>query len=414
MSTDNPSDPQGNRGRRRPGPTIDLEATEVGGPSGQQGDEMNQKPFRRAFIAWLPPGVPWALIGAGAAGALVAFVLFLFAGLFASKESGTGPLEDRLARLERQVSDLAKRPPPATVDPKTVDDLAGRLAKLETAFANQRPPNLDQALLNRLASLEGQLKALDERVIVVTRRTDDIDTVARDARQRADANATAIAELARKVAALGPGGADRQEVAALAGRIATIEQSVKAIQAELAKRGTGDAPDRAARLAVASAALSAAVERGDLFAAELAAAKALAPEPKALAALDGFAAAGVPTAPSLARELLALMPQLTQASGGAARDSGIFDRLQAGAEKLVRVRPLDTVTGDDAAAVLARVEINATKGDIAGALAELAKLPDAARAPAQAWIAKAGARNAALATSRSFATAAFAALGKMP
>jgi len=49
-----------------------------------------------------------------------------------------------------------------------------------------------------------------------------------------------------------------------------------------------------------------------------------------------------------------------------------------------------------------------------GALAELAKLPAPARTAAQAWIAKAQARLAAVAASRRFAADAFAALGKTP
>ncbi len=53
--------------------------------------------------------------------------------------------------------------------------------------------------------------------------------------------------------------------------------------------------------------------------------------------------------------------------------------------------------------VLARIEVGGGQADIAGALADLAKLPAAARAPAQAWIAKAKARQQALAAARAFA-----------
>ena len=69
----------------------------------------------------------------------------------------------------------------------------------------------------------------------------------------------------------------------------------------------------------------------------------------------------------------------------------------------MRIRPVDAPPGDDAAAVLARLEIDAAKADIAAALADLGKLPDATRAPAQAWIAKANARQAALAAARQYA-----------
>jgi len=51
-------------------------------------------------------------------------------------------------------------------------------------------------------------------------------------------------------------------------------------------------------------------------------------------------------------------------------------------------------------------------GDLAGALTEFGNLPETVRAPAQGWIAKAQARTAALAASRTFAADALAALAK--
>jgi len=62
--------------------------------------------------------------------------------------------------------------------------------------------------------------------------------------------------------------------------------------------------------------------------------------------------------------------------------------------------------------VLARIELAAAHNDINGALADLAKLSDAARAPAQAWISKATERQTALAAARAFALDAARALGQ--
>ena len=73
---------------------------------------------------------------------------------------------------------------------------------------------------------------------------------------------------------------------------------------------------------------------------------------------------------------------MLRAAGAPPRDGGFLERLQANAEKLVRIRPVDEEPrGDDRAAMLARVEQRAAQGNIAGALAELAKLPAEARAP---------------------------------
>src|SRR5262249_12270520 len=132
------------------------------------------------------------------------------------------------------------------------------------------------------------------------------------------------------------------------------------------------------------------------------------------APLGRFAGPGVRSAASPGNDLVTLIPALTQAAGLAPRDANFLERLQAGAERLVRIRPLDAVPGDDPAAVLTRIEIRAREADVAGALAELAKLPAEAQAPAKAWIAKAQARIAALTASRRFAGDALAALPKAP
>jgi hypothetical protein len=108
---------------------------------------------------------------------------------------------------------------------------------------------------------------------------------------------------------------------------------------------------------------------------------------------------------------MALVPALLQGPR-TPRDAGFLDRLQASAEKLVRVRPVEEVPGDEPAAVVARIEVRAAQLDLAGALAELAKLPPPLRAPAQAWIAKAQAREAAVDAAQKFAADAVAALAK--
>ena len=74
------------------------------------------------------------------------------------------------------------------------------------------------------------------------------------------------------------------EIEALTNRIAALERAAKAMEAQLAGRA-GDGADRSLRLVVVASTLNAAVERGTPFAAELGAAKAIAPDPKLLAAI---------------------------------------------------------------------------------------------------------------------------------
>ena len=103
--------------------------------------------------------------------------------------------------------ELAERPAPAQSDPAAVTALTGRLAKVESALAGSRPPpSADPALANRIATIEGEVKSSGEIVAILSRRTDDTATLARETRQRADVNAAAIAELGLKVARLGLAG----------------------------------------------------------------------------------------------------------------------------------------------------------------------------------------------------------------
>jgi hypothetical protein len=129
--------------------------------------------------------------------------------------------------------------------------------------------------------------------------------------------------------------------------------------------------------------------------------------------LDEFAAKGVPNAAKLSGELLTLVPKLTPAAppDNATTGSGIVERLQAGAAKLVRIERTDTA-GNDRGAVVARVTAAALRNDSNEARRELKSLQPADRAVAQSWLERADARDAALAASRQFAADAMAAFAK--
>jgi hypothetical protein len=136
-------------------------------------------------------------------------------------------------------------------------------------------------------------------------------------------------------------------------------------------------------------------------------AKSLSSDPDALKPLDEFAASGVPKPAHLSRELLTLVPKLSPPARTGS-NGGIVDRLQEGASRLVRIERTDA-TGNDRDAVIARVTAAALHNEVDEARRELMTLAPADRAPAQSWIAKADARDAALAASHKFAADAMAA-----
>jgi hypothetical protein len=158
-----------------------------------------------------------------------------------------------------------------------------------------------------------------------------------------------------------------------------------------------------ARLALMAAALRDAVERGAPYKDELAQAKALGADDAALAPLAALAASGVPSQQALARALNDLMPALIKAAGVQDTPGGFLERLQANASSLVRINPVNAPLGDKPSDVLARLEVDAAHADIAAAVNDIGKLPEAAQQKAVDWLGKANARQKALAAARSFA-----------
>ena len=258
-----------------------------------------------------------------------------------------------------------------------------------------------------MAAAEAATKSLSDSLAALTHRVDDAAAAAQNALAQAKSASTA-ADAAKSA---GQAGVARSDLDALAARIAPLESTVKTLADDI-KHETATADDRAARLTVAAEALRAAVERGAPYQAELAAVKSLGADQSATAPLEPFAAAGVPSAAALAHELASLTPALQQAAEPASSNNSFLGRLENNAQRLVEITPVDAPPGDDPASVVTRISVDAAHADIAAALADIAKLPDAAKPLAAAWVEKAQARNAAIAASRKLAADALAALSK--
>jgi hypothetical protein len=289
----------------------------------------------------------------------------------------------------------AVSPAAPQINASAVDDLAARVAGLEAKLAK---PVTDPAQSARIDALEKSLAAMRGDVASLHAQSEKLAADVRNAKS-APGPSVAAADLS-----------------ALNERIDQIEQASRNQGAEIAREGAKTAEAKPAddlplRRVVAAALLDVAVQQGHPFAAALATAKSLSPNPDALKPLDAFAASGVPNAPALSRELLTLVPKLSPPAESSTSGTGIIDRLQAGASKLVRIERTDA-TGNDRSAIVARVTAAALRNDFAEARRELNTLSPADRAPAQAWLDKADARDAALAASRQLAADAMTVLAK--
>ena len=320
-----------------------------------------------------------------------------------------GKIEELSARISR----LESAPPPAP-DPAKSDDaaavkeLSARLARVEASLAAIPPPPApDPTLANRLAEVEAAMKPIADEVAELDRRNSDNATSVQETRERAEAVAKAMADVNRADADQDKlHQSTKAELAGLNGRLDAVETLAKAIRDQVAE-AAAPKTDESLRYALVAAGLRFALERGEPFTAELAAAKAVGVDPAMLAGVAPFAAAGVPNQQELFRELTGLVPEMLKVSGPAAPAAGYLDRLQAHAEKLVRIRPAGDRTGDDPATVIGRIDRDMARRDLAGVLAELDKLPAPAQAIAEPWRKKALARQAASAASAQLVAASF-------
>src|SRR5689334_11728376 len=304
-----PAEPS--RPRREP-PTIDLTATDVSdAPTAEakESKEAEQAAAEPALEAAGPsepnpkPISPWAI--APISGAVAATLVI-----------GVGWMLGWPA---------VQTPAPAPqFNAAAIDDLTARIAGLESKASKPATAVADPAAAARLEGIEKSVAALRNELATTRAQADRLASAVNDikAQPRGDGSTPAAVDLSP-----------------LNERLAQIERAAKAQETEIAAvksaaekaADTKPADDAALRRVVASSLLDVAVRHGDPFAAQLAAAKSLAPNADALKALDTFAASGVPSAPALCRELVAIVPKLAPpAADTESAGSGIVDRLKAG------------------------------------------------------------------------------------
>ena len=389
MVDDRPEDgapAEAGRPKREP-PTIDLKATDVTEAPTAEAEEAGHAAAEPAPETDSPPPSqpvsPWAIAPISGA---VAAALVIGVGWVLGWPAVQAPA------------------PAPQLNASAIDDLTARIAGLESKTSKPAAPVADPAAAARIEQIEKSVTALRSELTAARTQSDRLASAVNELKaQPRDGSAPAAAPV---------------DLAPLNERLAQIERAAKAQESEIAALKTAEAKaanakpadDVALRRVVAASLLDVSVRHGDPFAAELAAAKPLAASADALKPLEAFAASGVPSAPALCRELVAIVPKLAPPAPAAeTTGSGIVDRLQAGAAKLVRIQRADA-TGTDRASVVARVTAAALRNDLNEARRELVTLPPADRAAAQAWLDKVDARDAALAASRKFAADAMTAL----
>ena len=404
MVDDRPEDngPLGESGRpKREPPTIDLKATEVSETPKETGRRpRRRKPARRRkHVASRAcagtglcgnrsepvskpvsqPSLPWAIAPISGA---VAATLVIAVGWALGWPTVQAPA------------------PAPQINAAAIDDLTARIAGLETKTSKPAAPMADPAAAARIETIEKSLATL--RGELASHAGAGRQTCIRDQRREGGA---ARRRCARGRSLRHQRAHRRDRTRHRAPRAAEIDAARRQDRrGKTGRRQTGGRSAVAAAGGLGPARRSGAGRRslcrgagGD----EIAHAKCRRAE-------AARCVCGVPacrTSNALCRELLTIVPKLNPpaADTTATTGTGIVDRLQAGASKLVRVQRADA-TGDDRGSVVARVTAAGLRNDLAEARRELNTLQPADRAPAQAWLDKADARDAALAASRKFAS----------
>lgn len=373
------------RKRKRPGPTIELTATDVSDAGDAQADKAStdttgsekRSHWRDRMKGFSIPSFSQRSSG-GSAGSGSLLVPVLTSAIVAALIAGGALLMGQpAAPAENSI---------ASSNSALMDALRVRIAALESrAEQPAQAASADPATAAKIADIEKSLATL----------RDDIGKL-RVQNNTAAANIEALKSQIQK-----------SDVSVLEDRLIKLERATVALTADVPARPAPVAPaDPTVPRVAAAALLDQAVHQAVPYEAALGNARKFG-DTGALKALEPFAATGVPTAATLSRELLALLPQLAPKPDAAPAAGGILQRLQQSALKLVRVRRIDDAQSDD---LLSRVKDAAQREDLAEAKRLLRTLPESERVLAQPWIDKADARDEALAAASRYAQDAMSVL----
>lgn len=255
-----------------------------------------------------------------------------------------------ISALEQQIAQLRDAPA------KPLDE--GSQAALSGATASAK-----QAL-DQITGLSTELNSVKQSVADIQNNASasgaSVDTSAIDAR---------IASLEEQL------NASKQQVAQADGAAADATTRLDALEAKV--NDTSGQTNMA--LAMAATGLKAAVDRGEPYKAELDTYVAVAPAAGEVETLRPTEAKGIPTVNTLASDFGDVAARIIASTRTIDPNAGVLDRLWASASGLVEARPVGMVEGEGVDAVTARIEAHLTAGDLAAAIAEWEKLPDAAK-----------------------------------
>ncbi len=352
----------------------------------------------------------------------------LAADLSALSDKTAGALSDLSDKASKEVADLSQR---LSTDLANLQSQAKQTSDALVAKVEGEVAGLKAALSTSEAALKDLKTSLDGQIADLKTGLEDNGKALAAAADGAKQNKAALDGLGGKVADLEKSAPELQQgltalqtesgetgkkLAALTDTMNSFADTLKqridsTIEAALAK----DMRPRAAALAMASASLAEAVQRGGSFTGEFDAVEKLAGSAPSLqtdlASLKPLASAGVSSRGGLLSSFRAQIPKiLAAADGETPKDGDLLDDAWGAVSSLVEVRPVGEISGDTAKAIVARAEARLQAGNLTEAVSEVASLQGAAATAAAPWLTEARARLLALQAADRLQQAALASL----
>ena len=299
-------------------------------------------------------------IAAGFIGAVVALAgagALQYAGLLGSPGGDIGNAD--VAALQQEVASI-KEGGSGSDAAARVDELSTGLDAVKADVAAMK-----ESLSSGAGGEVAGLQALDSRI-------KEIESSIAGLGQGGATDAAGLSELGERVTAIEAMAKSANDTATSGeGKLSALETSVGG----LTSRVEAQAQQPKIALAITSAALKSAVERGAPFSAELETFAAITPNAPQIAALRPYAAAGVPSRADISDAADTAVNAMLASTTPAAADEGFFGRLLNSAEKMVTVKRVGEPEGPGVPETLARMESAVKRADYAKALAEYGSLP---------------------------------------
>jgi hypothetical protein len=318
---------------------------------------------------------------------------------------GTAGLRARVDELSRSLTALGNAQAKLAREAKGLEDrigsgkdapseLAARIAKLEQTITSaavaadpsaQAPPSA--AMAAKLAEIEKAAQAAsDAAKSAADRMASELATV----RTEAGRLGRRLDGIKGEVDERMQGSARSSDVAPITKRLAALEQELKGyVKDEAGRRADAGR----VVLALELAALRRAVDRGDSYAAELAAVQSAAGDTLDLAPLERHMREGVLPAREIAKSFRQVANAMLDAEADRS-DATLVERLVSSARSIVRVRKTGHAADDASAeAVIGRMETALKEGRLAEVIEQGKRLPPKAALAAEEWLGRVEARH---------------------